>query len=137
MSSNLAEYIKNKRTESNLTQQQLSKRSGLSKSLISSIENGLRPKPDIKTLENLARALSIDSFELKRLAGYLEDRPIEYKIEVNMKPHEWDNPTEPYFWCIKGLHNGRCNKGCGWSATPEQAWKDAVAYYERFKKESN
>jgi len=26
----------------------------------------------------------------------------EYKIEVIMNPHPWDNLTEPYFWCILG-----------------------------------
>lgn len=56
----------------------------------------------------------------------------EYKIEVTMNPHEWDNKEDPYFWCILGWHSDAwCNEGCGWSITPEQAWKDANEYFSR------
>lgn len=51
---------------------------------------------------------------------------MDYKIEVDMCPHEWDNENRPYFWMIT---NGVCNNGFGWSETPEQAWKDALNYY--------
>jgi len=58
--------------------------------------------------------------------------PDEYKIEVIMNPHTWDNPTESYFWCILGWCNDTwCNSGCGWSISPEQAWKDANKYFNR------
>jgi hypothetical protein len=69
--------------------------------------------------------------------------PNEYKIEITMEPHTWDNRLEPYFWCIFGYYeysdsagytNGWCNEGCGWSKTPEKAWKDALKYYSNKKK---
>ena len=63
-----------------------------------------------------------------------ENKPeTEYKIEVIMNPHPWDNKKEPYFWCILAWGNTTWyNRGCGWSVTPEQAWKDANKYYNRF-----
>ena len=51
---------------------------------------------------------------------------MDYKIEIDMCPHEWANENRPYFWMIT---NGVCNNGFGWSETPEQAWKDALNYY--------
>ena len=57
---------------------------------------------------------------------------MDYKIEVDMCPHEWDNKNKPYFWMIT---NGVCNNGFGWSETPEQAWKDALNYYNNNIKE--
>ena len=58
--------------------------------------------------------------------------PDEYKIEVIMNPHPWDNAEDPYFWCILGWGNKSwCNNGCGWSVSPEQAWKDANVYYNK------
>lgn len=52
----------------------------------------------------------------------------EYSIQVNITPHPWDCAHAPYFWVI---FCGRCNSGCGWSKTPEDAWKDATAYFNR------
>ena len=57
----------------------------------------------------------------------------EYKIQVIMNPHSWDNAEEPYFWCILGWYTDAwCNRGCGWSITPEQAWIDANVYYNKY-----
>jgi hypothetical protein len=58
----------------------------------------------------------------------------EYKIEVSLTPHPWDNEKEPYFWCILGLYdNSWVNTGdCGWAKTPEEAFNKAV---ESFKEE--
>jgi len=57
----------------------------------------------------------------------------EYKIQVIMDPHPWDNEKEPYFWCILGWYTDAwCNRGCGWSVTPEQAWIDANVYYNKY-----
>ena len=63
----------------------------------------------------------------------------EYKIQVIMNPHPWDNAEEPYFWCILGWGNTTWyNRGCGWSVSPEQAWIDANVYYNKYvAKESN
>ena len=53
------------------------------------------------------------------------------KIEVSIDPDPEMAPT-PYFWCILIFKRTNwCNEGFGWSETPEQAWKDALSYYER------
>ena len=57
---------------------------------------------------------------------------MDYKIEVEMCPNEWANQNRPYFWMIT---NGVCKNGFGWSETPEQAWKDALKYYNNHIKE--
>lgn len=66
--------------------------------------------------------------------------PTEYKIQVLMTPHNRDNPTHPYFWCVLA-NNGRpqdsgedgwYNTGCGWAKTPEEAWTTASRAYTRF-----
>ena len=53
----------------------------------------------------------------------------EYKIEVCMNPHHWDNKEKPYYWVI---FEGNCNAGFGWCETPEQAWVEARQYYEEY-----
>lgn len=60
----------------------------------------------------------------------------EYKIEVCMNPHTWDNPKKPYFWCIfKWCTDAWCNEGSGWAITPEEVWEEAYDFYIRFKPE--
>ena len=51
----------------------------------------------------------------------------DYKIEIFLTPHFWDNEKEPYFWCILGLSNSEwVNTGsCGWALTPENAFQKA------------
>jgi len=40
------------------------------------------------------------------LENKTENKPkTEYKIQVIMNPHLWDNAEEPYFWCILGWGN--------------------------------
>lgn len=55
----------------------------------------------------------------------------EYKIEILLTPHSWDNPAHPYFWVIlESTSKGWGNTGhCGWEITPEQAWLTAIKRY--------
>lgn len=52
----------------------------------------------------------------------------EYKIEILLTPHTWDNQIEPYYWCILGWSNsGWVNTGkYGWAATPQEAFSKAI-----------
>lgn len=50
----------------------------------------------------------------------------EYSIEVRLNP---TSDEKPYFWC---LFHGHCTYGCGWASTPDEAWKDAYSYYNKF-----
>lgn len=55
----------------------------------------------------------------------------DYKIEVCMTPHYWDNSTDPFFWVIYEFRN-KCwvNTGtCGWEKTPEDAWLKATSEF--------
>lgn len=62
---------------------------------------------------------------------------IERKIDVSLVPHTWDNPKNPYFWCILkwSRNNGGAwvNDGCGWAKTPEEAFTAAFKYYNEYK----
>ena len=60
----------------------------------------------------------------------------EYMIEVLMTPHTHDSPNAPYFWCIKSGRGRTRNHGHGWAATPEEAWKEALEYYNKVYKEN-
>ena len=55
-------------------------------------------------------------------------------IEVFMTPFTHDSPNKPYFWMIKGPSISPTNKGHGWGATPEEAWKEALDYYNKYFK---
>jgi hypothetical protein len=58
---------------------------------------------------------------------------MEYKIEVKMTPHTQDNPEAPYFWIIKSdCGDGWCTNTAGWAVTPEEAWKEAYAFYTKY-----
>ncbi len=58
---------------------------------------------------------------------------MEYKIEVLMTPHYHDSPKKPYFWMIGSCaDNDWCNHTAGWAATPEEAWKEAYAFYTKY-----
>mgnify|MGYP000913815507 FL=1 len=70
---NLAEFIRSKREELNLSQRQLGIASGLSNTVISKIENGERTEPDVDTLRKLASALKVNVIELMKVVGYLEE----------------------------------------------------------------
>ena len=69
--------IVNARCEKNMTQKELSLRTGIRQSNISRIENG-SSSPNISTLEKIARGLG------KRL--YIEFRQAMVKLEMNLMP---------------------------------------------------
>ena len=66
------------------------------------------------------------------------NKPKMYKITVSTDEDKTYYPDKPYFWCILGYYehdknNGSwCNEGCGWSESPDQAFKDAMEYHKRF-----
>ncbi len=70
---NLAEFVRSKRVELNMSQRQLAMASTLSNTVISKIENGERTEPDVDTLRKLAVVLNVSVIELMKIVGYLEE----------------------------------------------------------------
>ena len=59
---------------------------------------------------------------------------MEYKIEVIMTPDEYAKKiAKPYYWRLAS-YTGKdwCTHTAGWSATPEDAWKEAYTFYTSF-----
>lgn len=57
-----------------------------------------------------------------------------YEIEVRMQPNLHDSPNAPYSWVIweTSKETGvKANAGFGWASNPENAWRQAYAYYNR------
>lgn len=53
-----------------------------------------------------------------------------YTIKVSMNP-DTDMGKTPYFWVLLKMgKNDWYNDGCGWSESPEKAFKDANEYYK-------
>lgn len=59
---------------------------------------------------------------------------MNHKIEVIPEPdHEMGNT--PYFWCVLTWgEKDWYNNGCGWSETPEKAFKEAKLHYNQLLK---
>ena len=58
---------------------------------------------------------------------------MEYKIEVLMTPHYHDSHKKPYFWMLSSYDgNDWCAYTAGWAVTPEEAWKEAYAFYTKY-----
>ena len=56
---------------------------------------------------------------------------MEYKIEIVMTGDE-EMALTPYFWCVLGRSSDNWhNCGHGWTATPEEAWKEAKEWYDK------
>lgn len=72
MNKTLAEIIRERRKARGLTQQQLSRESGLSVGFIGHLETGDR-FPSARTLRKLAKPLGFTEIELMKLAGYLSE----------------------------------------------------------------
>jgi HTH-type transcriptional regulator, competence development regulator len=70
---NFGEYIKNLRNENNLSQRDLSLKSGVSNAEISRIETGERQKPSPMALKAFAPHLGKPYEELMQKAGYIEE----------------------------------------------------------------
>lgn len=57
---------------------------------------------------------------------------VEYKIEITMLPHYWDNEFEPYFWLILVWDDIAKDWVCfmsGWAKTPNESWEVANKKY--------
>jgi hypothetical protein len=61
------------------------------------------------------------------------DNMQEYKVEIMLIPHPWDNQKQPHFWCIFEWGNSDwCNSGmCGWAKSPIDAFHQAMAAWRR------
>lgn len=71
------EYLRQKRNEARLTQEQLAKRAGISANYVSALErdepnarDGSPRRPRIEKVERIAKALSVDPNEALDAAGY-------------------------------------------------------------------
>lgn len=71
--SNLGEFIKQKRTEKNISTRELARRSGVSQPYISQLENNKDISPTNDMLKKLAKGLGISYIELLQKAGILEE----------------------------------------------------------------
>jgi transcriptional regulator with XRE-family HTH domain len=69
----LGEYLKERRTEKDLSLRRVSELSGISHTEIKRIEDGLRRQPSPQILRSLAKALDAPYEELMELAGYIDD----------------------------------------------------------------
>lgn len=82
----------------------------------------------VQSTDWLVRGISETQLQHEKEEALKDAGNEEYSIQVSMTPHPWDCAHAPYFWVI---FCNRCNSGCGWSRTPEDAWKDATAYFNR------
>lgn len=67
---NLAVIVKNAREKINISQRELSRRSGVDNNTISKIEKGVRKKPNVISLIKLSDVLDIDIGKLLKASGY-------------------------------------------------------------------
>lgn len=67
------DYLKKLRNENNMSQRQLSEKSGISNAEISRIESGERKKPSPMALKEIAPYLGVSYEELLKQAGYIEE----------------------------------------------------------------
>ncbi|QXE19977.1 helix-turn-helix domain-containing protein [Clostridium sp. 001] len=72
----LSAKLRELRNTNNLTLKELSKKSGISVSFISDIENGRR-NPSIETLKSLANALGISADEFLKTDNNSKEKPID------------------------------------------------------------
>ncbi|MEO1062678.1 MAG: helix-turn-helix transcriptional regulator [Actinomycetota bacterium] len=75
----LGEFIRDRRTQAELSLRRLSELSGISNPYLSQIERGLR-RPSAEILQQLATALSISAESLYVQAGMLEPRDGEHDV---------------------------------------------------------
>ncbi|KOF57150.1 hypothetical protein AGR56_11650 [Clostridium sp. DMHC 10] len=67
------DFLKNLRNENNMSQRELSEKSGISNAEISRIELGERKKPSPMALKAFAPYLGVSYQELLKQAGYIEE----------------------------------------------------------------
>ncbi|MDD2505178.1 MAG: helix-turn-helix transcriptional regulator [Bacilli bacterium] len=66
----LGDYILQTRESKNLSLSDLSRLSGVDRSVLSRVEKGKRKQPNVLMLTKIANALDIDKYKLFKLAGY-------------------------------------------------------------------
>ena len=79
----IGEYIKQQRSNAQISLRQLAKLAGVSNPYLSQIERGLR-KPSAEILQQIARALRISAETLYVRAGILEDHGGEHDLAGEM-----------------------------------------------------
>lgn len=81
MENTLADVIKNARLRKDISQRELSRRTGIDNNTISQIEKGERKKPNSLSLIKLSQELELDLDDLMNLSGYSkEDIDMTYSI---------------------------------------------------------
>ncbi|HEX2902020.1 MAG TPA: helix-turn-helix transcriptional regulator [Jatrophihabitans sp.] len=70
----IGDFIREQRTQAQVSLRQLSKLAGVSNPYLSQVERGLR-KPSAEILQQIAKGLRISAEQLYVRAGILEDRP--------------------------------------------------------------
>jgi transcriptional regulator with XRE-family HTH domain len=73
-SGSIGDFIREQRTQAQVSLRQLSKLAGVSNPYLSQVERGLR-KPSADILQQIAKGLRISAEQLYVRAGILEDRP--------------------------------------------------------------
>jgi transcriptional regulator with XRE-family HTH domain len=73
-SSELSAYLRRQREAAGLSQHELAKRSGVTRTTIGQLELGVIGSPDPHKLQLLARALDVDAEDLFALADYTSPR---------------------------------------------------------------
>lgn len=107
----LGQRVRELRRQQSLTQRQLAERTGVAFSYLSKIENDkLEHTPSVKTLQDLARALSVDELELMELAD---------KLPAVLQPIVRDRDALRFF-----------RRATETIKTPE-GWRDLLDYLDR------
>ena len=80
----IGDFIREQRTQAQVSLRQLSKLAGVSNPYLSQVERGLR-KPSAEILQQIAKGLRISAEQLYVRAGILEDRPGDSEL-VQARP---------------------------------------------------
>jgi len=56
------------------------------------------------------------------------------KLDIQLIPNHDETDDEPYFWAILNYDRNWYNAACGWSKTPEQAYKDGMECFKEMSK---
>lgn len=116
----LGQRIKALRSESGLTQRRLAEEAGVNFTYLSKIENNrLEHTPSIKTLQDLARVLSIDELELMELME------LANKLPPVLDAIARDKEALRFF------------RRATATITTSEGWRDLSAYLERRESEKN
>ncbi|ATY85922.1 hypothetical protein CVV65_14150 [Kyrpidia spormannii] len=106
MSNAFGVKLKQLRTERGWTLEQLSARSGLSISHISSLERGTRMKPSFQVAVRLARALEVPLATFLEDAGEEEVDPLEH-LPPEIREFVTREDATPYLYLAKRLQEAR------------------------------